>query len=414
MSAMSSTLSIPRQIDSLPLPVALTTTTYAATHTSNWTRTQVFRWLAPSHGNGIESIRNYTIIWCWDSDDCSGTLNTTTVQTGNVLQVTVNSNETLRFAVAANSADSSSGLRWCDCYRHMENKDKQPVDTAAAAALHHIAHYARGDRIVLELERRCLGLYKSIHIAYCRLDNSQDQSCTTIPHKVTYHLRTDDENVIVLDKLQAKSLYRFSVDATERDSNATTTLRYSSDFTQQTDNSLANDMMLIILICVPVVVSCTALLWFSKYALKKTRRMRDIDIQLPEALADIARWDGHQENDSQNGGTMFEADVKPIQRTSMTSTRESFNEQSARLLNIIEAPVDENVETKEEFKTDPTTNNYVSPDLIVQPNGYILYPAAKAAAEAAAAAQQSNTRNQQLRNANTTESGYVTMKSLLK
>lgn len=372
ISATPSTLSIPRRIDTLPQPAGLTQTTYAASNTSAWTRTKEFRWLPPAQCP--QPILNYTVIWCRDSDDCSDSLNATTVAAGAETQVSVRSNETLRFAVAANSAHSSSGLRWCDCHRYVNHSIDEPHQASAGGGEeeYHITHYARGVNIVLELEQRCLGLYESIHIAYCSLNDS-----CTILNTLNVPLPSDDK--IAVEQLEPNALYRFRVSATERDSKAT--VRFGREFTHLTRNSAANELRLIVGVCVAIVGSCCALLWFSRYAVRKTRQMRDIDVQLPEALADIAlewpAWSGRNPEEDR--------DEMPTRQR--TSTTECFHtEQSERLLEVIQTmvePDDEN-ETVQTAQIEPkciaASSNYVPHDLSVQSNGYILYPAAKAAA----------------------------------
>lgn len=262
-------LNIPAARDRIALPTGLTVIDYATSVDTKSTRRQEFAW-HPVADTPSDPIVSYTVVWCWDiRDSCHSALNST-VLPANVTQFERTGDQKLRFAVAANSASSTSGLVWSQCY----------IDSNVVSSPQKVEHFidSINDVIRLDWNKQCSGLYRNITISWCPICNEVKscEHCTIANVPIDTHSYTACQ-------MQRNIGYRFMINATLRHSNRTVSLGepFDAHFKEPPHQYKTHEW---VLICVAVVVGIAILAYTMQYVNRIMKECNNLGVDMPDIL----------------------------------------------------------------------------------------------------------------------------------
>lgn len=164
-------------------------------------------WEKPSSNN---IITNYTIFWCKNSKDrpfqCSGYLNWKTVPSYLLEHnITMEDNDVVQFAIAANSFDYSSGMVWAGC-TILHNKNVDKIKDVYRITL-------KSTSIELKWKLDCIhgiGGITGYIIYYCRIGSPKSKVCKGEQYNVT--IKGDKTTTTgIVEGLEPYTTYMLSV-----------------------------------------------------------------------------------------------------------------------------------------------------------------------------------------------------------
>lgn len=330
----ASVMYIPSAVDRLPLPLRLCEIVLAED------QHPVFAWHPP---DGRTTIVSYSLFWCRsiDAKECSGNLQSVVIDAAHTNYTPAGDHQwpgLMRFAVAANTLHSTSGMTWNHCRyeRDMWFKVSQNV---------------HDEQLTLTFDDLCLGCFTSISMLFCESGVHPVVNCKSFKLPIT----ATTGQQFTTGALRANTNYTVGVNGTLLHSGRT--VPFSEPFEVSIGRKAADDdafVMAVAFAGAGVLVVILILLGGLKFVLNRVRDMQDIDVILPEALANITI------------DLPKRADMRP---------ESIYSEQCERLLRKI-APVTDVTAVADDLTCDklhPEVEVVEAAELEVLANGYIRY-----------------------------------------
>lgn len=262
---LASEMSIPSAVDRLSLPLRLRLIVLAED------QHPVFAWHPPVSNT---TILSYSLFWCRAAvaDKCSDSLQSVVVNAAHT-NYTPNSDPQsaglVRFAVAANTLHSTSGMTWNQC-RYTGNM------------MFEVSKEVHDEQVTLTFDDRCLGCFTTIRMLFCVKDRD---NCTTFELAIT----ATTGRQFSTGALRANTMYTVDVNAMLLHSGRT--VPFSKQFEVKIGRNAADEktafVMAVALSGAGVLIVIVLLLCGFKCALDRVRNMSDIGVILPVALSNI-------------------------------------------------------------------------------------------------------------------------------
>lgn len=245
-------------------------------------------WKAPEHAPKITS---YTVFWCKtnsdfseSSDKCGGSIHFERLS-GDVLNYTLNTTESMNVAVSANSDTSSSGMVWAMC-------TVSPEDEIGKLEENEIGRYELEARIIKlgwSLKCKDASLIAGYNLEYCPID-PKIKHCK---EPIIMRNITGDALEYQLENLQPETTYMVRIRL--KDLRSAEKFGNWSEYVLVKTKSEPTIPLSSILYIIIVVVALIVMTYFGDYCYKWYNGCRGIGIDLPEGLRDLKVEGNHDE-----------------------------------------------------------------------------------------------------------------------